>query len=198
MGNTWKSSSQDNHFVDIPDTEYTTCAILIKKLGYRMVVFGFTDIIPILSDELCLPLYTKEAQITQIQKLSQKMSETVSAFLLALLTQGITIVITTDLPQDQNGNVKEIMEKKCGYIFQGQPLIQGVLQDHFGDDLAKFMHVEEGKTMWSAIKSVSNKYRMTASEILVIHQNVDLIRKARERRMGGILVEDHMIGFRLQ
>jgi hypothetical protein len=204
MGN-----GNSRNFVEIPDTEYTPCAILLKKMGYRLVVFGFKDIVTVKLTEcqkhLCIPYYTEEERSLQIQKLANSISETVSTFLVSLLTQGITVVIATNYSSAENGNVvqeHDVLQhddhhKKAGYIFQGKPLIHGMFQYHFGEDVSKFIHVEESKNMWSAIKSAGKKYHVRDSEMILIHQDPELIRKARKYNMGGILVDDHTLGFRL-
>lgn len=197
MGN-WNS----NNFVEIPDTEYTPCAILLKKMGYRMVVFGFKDIVTTKLIEcqkhLCIPYYTEEERLIQIQKLATSISETISTFIVSLLTQGITVVISTSYSSTENGNVVQDHElHSAGYIFQGKPLIDGIFQEHLGKEVSKFIHVEEAKNMWTALKSAGKKYHVDATEILVIHQDPELIRKARKYHMGGILVDDHTLGFRI-
>jgi len=197
MGNSNPSS-----FVEIPDTEFTPCAVLLKKMGYKMVVFGFEDILTgqlsACQGHLCIPFYTEEERMKQVQKVSNLISETVSTFMVSLLTQGIGVSVSHHYSSQNNGNVAmEAKKKEGGYIFQGQPLIEKALEHYFGEEVSKFIHIEEAETMYKSLKGISRKYHLGPSEMLVIHHDPNVIRKVRLHHMGGILVDDHTIGFRL-
>jgi len=212
MGN-WSSN-----FVEVPDTEYTPCAVMLKKMGYRVVVFGFEDVVvaetpsvatAMIDNHWVIPTYDESAQLKLARQLADNMSESVSTMIVSLLSKGLVVVVITKHTSHHNGQAThdEAALAACaagdascghsGYIYQGVPLIESMFHEHLGYEVSKFIRVEEGKKTWTMIKELGREYRMAPSEVLVVHENPEIVRKARHYHMGGILVGDHKLGLQL-
>ncbi len=187
--------SRNTHFAQVPDNEFTRSAILLKSMGIKLVIFEFHDLLD-QNDEKSsvMEQYTPEAREKLAQALSEKMSETVSSFVVALIPKGVSIAVTCPSSQ-QNGEVAKVGQ--VGYIYQGQPLLENVFIRHFGPDLAPFVTILETRKYFSAVKQAMKSLALGPSEVLIIHPDPETVRKARKLHMSAILVEDHKLGFRV-
>jgi len=189
---------------NIPDNEFTVTALMLKRIGINLCVLGFQDIIEskdledmVFHRHVFIAENTPEAREAVTKKLSEKISESVSAFILAVVSKGIRVVINAH-PSNFNGEVIQDTETgTTGYVYEGKPLVENMFMHHFGPEITKFIHVQESIDALKGIKAAAKLYRVKPTEILVIHHNPEVIREVRKLHSLGILVDDHKLGFRL-
>jgi hypothetical protein len=194
-------------FVDVPETEFTPCAIMLKKMGYRLVVLGFEEVVlqqadPALAEfragqSWVVSRYNDAERLRLIRRVSESVNQDVSNLIVSLLAQGLVVTFITSETSQQNGTcIHDSSSERSGYQFQGVTLLKRVMQEHLGLEVAPYVRLEEGPRPWILIKQLLKEYRLKPEEVLVVHQNPSIIRKARERHLGGILVSDHQLGLR--
>ena len=184
---------------DVPDNDFTTCANLLKRLNVRMVFFTFRDLIQNLDLPLPfqIPQYTESARTKLIQTLSENISPTASAFIITLLTRGITVVIQTGSSKG-NGEVSaQSPDKGAGYIFDGKPLVENVFNCHYGPEQSQYIHILEATGSLQGLHDAQNAFHYKPEEIIFIQSDPELIRQVRKHHMLGLLIDDHKVGFRL-
>ena len=192
-------------FVDVPVTEFTPCAIMLKKMGYRLVVLGFEEVALQQVDPAVrefragktwvVSRYNDTQRLRLIQRISLHMNPNVSKWVMSLLAQGLVVSFITSETGQKNGEcVHDDASNRSGYQFQGVPLLNRVVEEHWGREVTPYVRIKEGQRPWNLIKQLTKDYRLKPKEVLVVHQKPGLIRRARERHMGGILVTDHQLG----
>jgi len=201
MGN---ASTRITSFNDIPNNEFSPCAVMLKRMGIRLVVMSFQDMIEsknleqiVYHRHLYVPQYTEKERNKLTSELSERISTTASEFSLALLTKGIQFVVIIH-PGNFNGSAfTDKLTHATGYIYEGRELGENVMKLHFGSHVAQFIHIQEADDMIRAVKATQHNFKMKNPEILVIHHNAAVITSLRKQHMSGILVDDHRIGFRM-
>lgn len=181
----------------IPDNEFTRTAMLLKGMNVRLVVFNFLDLFGdtvVVSEPLSV--YTPQARLAAIEKLVETMPDTVSAFILSLVAQGVTVAISCPSSKRNGEVVVGKSTQAAGYMFQGIPLVNEVMARHFGPEIAQFIVPYEGANFLGNVRKAAKNLVVEYSEILVIHHDPDIVRQARKLRMSAMMVTDHQIGFR--
>jgi len=193
--------NSSSSFVSVPDTEYTPCAVLLKKLGYRLVIFGFENVMIPERKEInnhTVVRYTESACMEKVHIIRNHIPDHVSGLVVSLLSQGVTVSIITEHTSDKNGEVIVTPDQTSAcYAYQGIPLITKIIEAQFGEEVAQFIHVSEGKKLENTIRGLLKTYHLPAQEVLLIHATPSLIRYAKQHHMGTILVEDHTFGLTL-
>lgn len=202
-------NSCGNPLLNLPVTEFTPCAVLLKKMGYRVVVWAWEDAVLPLSDPSIQQFrvnghwavypYDDGERLRLIQALSRATVPDVREMMTAMASQGLQVVIMTHQKSRKNGNCVSDEEKNCsGYIFEGAQLLERVVRESLGDCMAKLVHVGETNNPKKTLKQIQKMYDLKDHEILVIHPDPEVIRFTRKEHMGGILVDDHRWGFQWQ
>ena len=202
MGN-GASASFESALPAIPDTEFTVCAILLKRMGIRVVVFGFENTVLVMPPDLrqqlrlghhwALNQYTEPARRSMVMTMAQNIPDTVCTFMVSLITQGITVVLLAEHSDARNGEVTS-SEGKSGFLYEGGSVMRRVMDERLGPEIAKFVHIEDSGSVSEALRKFEVRHK---SEALLVHSDPDMVRRARKQHMGGILIEDHALGFRL-
>lgn len=214
MGNLFSSSD----FVSVPDTEYTPCAVMLRKMGVRLVVMALEDVVvPDTHEESkvsiehrwVVPFYNDEQKERLALHLSRQIPDHVTLLITAMLAKGLVVVLTTKHTGQHNGQAVhsqaaleackrgDLACGRSGYVYQGQALMNHMLFTHFGQDVSKFIRVEESTDTWKLLSSLRKEYCLEPLEIMIIDSDPQLVRRARHRHMNAILADDHRAGLQL-
>ena len=191
MGLNW--SRERKHHPGLPDTELTPCAIMLYRMGYRVVVlsfeYGVVTMTPDVNNTVrkgyvTINPYLEERRQELVKLLSANVSNEVCTFMVSLLGQGIAVVISTETDDKYNGEVvKSTSSSTSSSAFQydGKELIQNVLIERLGQDIAQMIHVEQLDHV------LHHKH---PNEVLLIHSSSETVKKARRKHMGAIHVAE--------
>lgn len=195
-------ASRDD-FVQVPDSELTPCAIMLKQMNVRLIIMGFEGVMTPVDDEMllidnhhCIPEYTQRQMSMVSEQFANNISEDVSTLIMACMAKGIVVNIVTKKVSCFNGSPKcsDKDDNVSGYIYQGKPFIQQVLDKKFGHEVAQYIQVEEGKCSFRMIQQQYQKYKLHPIQVLVISAVPKTVKTVRDHNMLGILIEDMRFG----
>lgn len=198
MGSTASAITGPGSSSPLPDTELTPCAILLYRMGVRVVAFSFEH--AVVNGSRLIQTHTLRGRFVVNPYLEARRQELVGTlaahipneactFIVSLLAQGIAVVMISEADQQRNGEVIKASSSEAssatvpstGYQFDGEPLVQAVLWERLGPDLARMIHVD---TLSSVMR---HKH---PAEIMLVTASSDLVRKARKRHMSAIHVSE--------
>jgi len=175
--------------------DFSPCGALLRKMGYRHVVMAFEHVIATLHDDhWVVGMYQPAEKRKRIEQLAASIPPNVIEFMTALVSQGLHLVIVTELTCTNNGRVVASPHGQA-YQFQGSLMIESVLRLVLDEHVYRLVHVYEGSTHTLITKYASPTSH--ASETLIIHYDGDLVRRLRQQNYGAIMIDDHMAGLRL-
>lgn len=195
MGLLWSRTSRRSH-PGLPDTELTPCAIMLYRMGYRVVALTFEHAVvtmtPVVENHthrgyFTVPHYLEERRRELVQMLAANVANEACTFIVSLLAQGIAVVITTEADDQRNGEVVKAssssspssLSSSSGFQYDGKELIQRVMLERLGPDLAKMIHVTD------LDEALHHKH---PEELLLVSPSSEIVKKARKRHMGAIHV----------
>lgn len=176
----------------LPDTEFTPCAIMLHKMGYRVVAISFESGVVTMTKEIvdgfryggyfAVNPYIEERRQELVALLTAHVPNDVCTLMVSLMAQGLVVMVTTDASSKTNGDVIRSKSKagRSAFQYDGPDLIRRVLVARLGEDIARNIHIAD-------ISDVMHHKKR--DEILLIHPDHDMVRKARKQHMGAILSE---------
>lgn len=176
----------------IPDTELTPCAIMLYRMGIRVVALNFEHAIvtmtPLVETHtrkgyFAVNPYVEDCRRELVQLLGSNVSNEACTFIVSLIAQGIAVVVTTEADDQRNGDVIKSSSSSSSsssapaFQYDGKELIQRVLLERLGPDIAKLIHVDDLDEV------LRHKH---PEEALLISPSSEIVKKARKRHMLAI------------
>ena len=185
----------ETQFIAVPDSRLSPCATVIKQLGYKLVIIGVEGILlPQKSQSYTINPFTQDAKNVLIQSLHNKVSEDVILWIIALLSKGILVSLITNESDKNNGNVSTVTH---GFVFDGPDMLKQVLEEKLGVEVCQHFEITYSSNPMQFAQQAAKHYHFHRQEILLIHEDPNIILEARKQKMGGFLVDDLSRGLRL-
>lgn len=177
----------------LPDTELTPCAILLYRLGVRVVALSFEHAVvtmaPLVAQSTRKGYFTVNPYVEQqrhelVQLLVNHVSNEACTFMVSLLAQGLGVVVTTEADDRYNGEVVKSSSSSssvAAYQYDGAEVVRQVLTERLGPDLAASIHIA------TLDEVLHHKY---PKEVLVVSPSSEIVKKARKRNMLALYVAD--------
>jgi len=168
---------------------------MLYRMGYRVVALTFEHAVVTMTPMVdnmtrkgyfTVNPYVEDRRRELVQLLVANVANEACTFIVSCLAQGIAVVVTTEADDKRNGDVvksssSSTTSSSAAFQYDGKELIQRVLLERLGPDIAKMIHVVD------LDEALHHKH---PEDILIVSPSSEIVKKARKRHMGAIHVSD--------
>jgi uncharacterized protein (UPF0128 family) len=194
--------------IEVSETGMTPVANFISGMGIKLVSFDFDGVIlaykfsKSLDVSWTIEKYNKECKEKLVDFISRNISQNTKDLIVALMVNGVTIVISTHQDDKRNGELFQTEGDPPAFIFEGEELIKAVLFKSIGEQVSENIRIVSFSRKISKQKKrhfslLVNDYKYSPREILVIDDNTEVVKQARENGFVAFFVQDHINGFEI-